>query len=107
MRILLDESLPRHLASHLHPHVASTVQQCGWAGKQNGELLALAESDFDLLLTADQNLPFQQHLSSFSISVVILHARRNRLEDLLPLLPGILSALEILTVGQVVHLPAQ
>ena len=74
MRILLDESLPRHLASHLKPHAASTVQQCGWAGKQNGELLALAAPGFDLLLTADQNLPFQQHLPSFSISVMILHA---------------------------------
>ncbi len=106
MHILLDESLPRHLASHLRPHATSTVQQCGWAGKQNGELLGLAESDFDLLLTADQNLPFQQHLSSFSLSVMILHARSNRLEDLLPLLPAILTALETLTVHQVVHIPA-
>ncbi len=107
MRILLDESLPRHLASHLNPHAASTVQQCGWAGRQNGELLALAASDFDLLLTADQNLPFQQPLPAFSISVMILHARSNRLEDLLPLLPAILTALETLTIGQVVHIPAQ
>ena len=55
MRILLDESLPRHFAGHLHPHDVSTVQQCGWAGKQNGELLTVAELQFDLLLTADQS----------------------------------------------------
>ena len=106
MRILLDESLPRRLASHLDPHDVSTVQQCGWAGKKNGELLAVAQTTFDLLLTADQNLPFHQPLSQFSISVMILHAHSNRLEDLLPLLPDIQSALETLTSHQVVHIPA-
>ena len=106
MRILLDESLPRHLTSHLHPHDVSTVQQCGWAGKENGELLAVAELRFDLLLTADQNLPFQQHLPSFSLAVMILHARSNRLEDLLPLLPNVHATLETVTPHQVIHIPA-
>jgi hypothetical protein len=65
----------------------------GWATKRNGELLALAVGEFDVFLTADRNLSYQQDLSSFDIAVVVLIARSNRLDDLRPLVPRVLEIL--------------
>jgi hypothetical protein len=67
----------------------------GWAGKRNGELLALAVGQFEVFLTADRNLSYQQDLSSFDIAVVVLVARSNRFEDLRPLAPRVLEVLPI------------
>ena len=61
MRILLDENLPRKLAGHLMGHMCRTVVECGWSGKKNGEWLGLADPQFDVLLTLDKNLPYQQN----------------------------------------------
>ena len=60
MRILLDECLPKRLKRDLTGHTARTVPEMGWAGKENGELLALATGQFDVFLTVDRNLSFQQ-----------------------------------------------
>ncbi len=103
MRILIDENLPRKLAAHLAGHECRTVVECGWPGKKNGELLALAEHMFDVLLTLDKNLPYQQNLDSVRIAVLILHARSNRIPDLLPLLPDCIAALETIQPRQVVR----
>jgi len=65
----------------------------GWTGIKNGSLLKLAEEEFDVLITVDRNLSFQQHLSKFRIAVVILHAKTNRLTDLKRLSPKLLSIL--------------
>ncbi len=64
-----------------------------WAGLDNGELLARAEKEFDIFITVDRNLTFQQNLPNFAIAVLILHAPTNRLQDLLPSVPKILDAL--------------
>jgi hypothetical protein len=64
MRLLLDENLPRKLAEHLLGHECRTVVECSWSGKTNGELLRLADSQFDVLLTLDKNLPYQQNLNT-------------------------------------------
>jgi hypothetical protein len=66
----------------------------GWASKRNGELLALAVEQFEVFLTADRNLSYQQDLSAFDIAIVVLVARSNRLEDLRPLLPRLLEVLQ-------------
>ena len=58
MRILLDENLPRKLAAHLAGHQCRSVAESGWSGKRNGELLALADPLFDVLLTLDKSLPY-------------------------------------------------
>lgn len=93
MGLLLDESLPRGLKRHLSAHEVATVPEQGWAGKSNGELLRLAEVDFDPFLTADQNLEYQQALGSYALAVVVLAAPTTRLEDLEPLVSAILSTL--------------
>ena len=94
MRILLDESLPRDLARLLAGHEVVTVRSAGWSSVKNGKLLALAAMRFDLFLTADRNLEFQQNLSTLPISVLVLRARNNRIQALAPLVPEVLKALD-------------
>lgn len=101
MRVLLDENLPRKPAGHLPGHECRSVVECGWSGKKNGELLVLAEQQFDVLLTLDKNLPYQQDLSSGRISVLMLRGRSNRIQDLLPAVPACLASLERIQPRQV------
>ena len=93
MKILLDECIDWRLSRELVGHEAKTVPQMGWAGIQNGTLLALAEQQFKAFLTTDRNLAFQQNLPNFDIAVVVLRARTNRLRDLMPLVPQALETL--------------
>ena len=88
MLVLLDEQLPRHLAREIGGHNVSTVQQRGWAGLKNGELLRVAaDAGFEVLVTADRNLQFQQNLSQSRLGIILLIAPSNALEDSLPLVP--------------------
>ena len=91
MRILLDEDLPRRLAAMLIGHETSTVQRSGWTGIKNGKLLGLASAQFDVFLTMDRNLEFQQNLAALPIAVLVVEAVSNRMEHLVPLVPGILK----------------
>ena len=91
MRVLLDECLPRRLKRELVGHEARTAPEMGWASKRNGELLALAAAHFDVFLTADRNLSYQQDVSTFDVAVMVLVARSNSIGDLRPLVPRILE----------------
>lgn len=93
MRILLDEDLPRRLGQLLIGHEVSTVPRCGWAGVKNGKLLALAAAQFDLFVTMDRHIEFQQNRSALPIAVLVVMARTNRIEDVRPLVPDILETL--------------
>lgn len=106
MRVLLDEQLPRHLARDLTGHQVRTVQQERWAGFKNGELLRRAAEKFDVLITADQNLQFQQNLARARLGVVLLAARSTALEDLRPLVPAALSAIGRVRPGEVIRVAA-
>ena len=102
MRILLDENLPRQLRHHLPGHSVRTVQQQGWTGLRNGDLLYRASvAGFDVLLTVDQKLEFQQNLSRLGLAVLVIVAKSNKFEDLLPLLPAILSAIGTVRPGEI------
>lgn len=79
MRILLDECIDRRLTKDIVGHEVKTVPQMGWATIKNGELLALAEDEFDVFLTVDRNLSFQQNLPKFNLAVIVLCAPSNRL----------------------------
>ena len=106
MKVLLDESLPRPLKRELGAHEVTTVPEVGWAGEDNGELLELASGQFDVLITADQGLQYQQNLSGYDIAVVTLVARTNRLQDLNPIIPKLLEVLPGLKAGEVLSLAA-
>ena len=102
MRILLDESLPIEVRSELAGHEVRTVREEGWSGLKNGELLARATDQFDVVLTADRNLQYQQNLDRLPVAVVVLAAKSNRIEDLRPLIPrvlGVLSSLQPRTLS--------
>ena len=103
MRILLDESVPKDLRDHLPRHEVVTVQESGWQGKSDGELLRLAAPHFGVLITADQNLPHQQNLATFELGVVILVAQRNRLADYMPLLPLLREELTKVKPGKAIR----
>jgi len=72
MRILLDECVPWPMHKLLAGHECQTAQQCGWGGIKNGDLLTLAEADFQLFITADQNIRYQQNLTGRRITVLEL-----------------------------------
>ena len=93
MRVLLDECLPKRLKRDLTGHQARTAPEMGWASKRNGDLLRLAEHEFDVFLTVDRKLQHQQNLSTFNIAVVVLVAPSNTLADLQPLMPIVLANL--------------
>lgn len=101
MKILLDECVDQRFRKELPGHEVSTVREMGWAGKKNGELLALATQSFQVFITVDRNLYFQQSLSKFNITVLILAARSNRVSDLRPLAPEILEQLPKLGTGEI------
>ena len=104
MRVLLDECVPRKLRRELTDHDVLTVTERGWSGIENGELLALAEAEFDVFLTVDQNLKYQQNLSSIKIRLILLVARNNGLKALSPLMPEVRKALETIKVGEFVRI---
>jgi uncharacterized protein DUF5615 len=101
VKLLLDECIDRRLAKEIEGHEVVTVPQAGWAGIQNGELLRLAQAQFDVFVTVDRNLSFQQHLPQFSIAVIVLQAPTNRLKDLRPLVPQLQRMLSDPPKGQV------
>ncbi len=104
MRILLDECAPRPLKRELDDYEIRTVVEMGWSGKKNGELLRLMNQEgFTVLLTTDQNLRYQQNLEQAGVAVVVLIARRNRLPDLVPLIPDVRRALSTIVPGEVIE----
>ena len=84
MKILLDECVDRRFAAELSEFEVSTVPKMGWAGVKNGELMRLAEKEFDIFLTVDRNLSYQQNLPRYDIALIVLRASSNRYLDLLP-----------------------
>lgn len=103
MRILLDECVPKGLKREFGPgHLVLTVPEAGWAGIKNGQLLSLATSKFDVLITSDTNLEYQQTLAKSSLLLVLLIAPSNDINALRPLVPSALAALETATKGQLV-----
>jgi hypothetical protein len=102
MRVLFDKSAPYGLARHLEGHAVSTAEQCGWGRMENGDLLTAAEqSGYELFLTADKNLRYQQNLSGRRISIVVLG------QSPWPLvrqhIPAIIAAINAATPGSLVE----
>jgi len=103
MRVLLDECLNWRLARALTGHYAVSAQKMGWGGIKNGALLIKAEREFDVFITGDRNLSFQQDTTKFDIAIVVLHAPSTQLHQTLPLMAKVLALLPALRPGQVVN----
>jgi predicted nuclease of predicted toxin-antitoxin system len=93
VKIFLDECIDWRLSRDVAGHDVKTARQMGWTTIKNGELLALAAEQFDVFVTVDRNLAFQQNLGALTIAVIVLRAKSNRLNDLKPLVPRLLAAI--------------
>jgi predicted nuclease of predicted toxin-antitoxin system len=101
MRILLDACVPRRLRDHLHGHGVRTAFDMGWGDLDNGDLLDAMTGQFEAFITVDKRLPHEQQVTTRPFGVVVLRARSNRLHDLVPLVPEILTVLSTLGPGEV------
>ena len=101
MKFLLDECIDRKLAKEFVGYEVKTVPQMGWAGVKNGQLLTLAEAEFDVFITVDRNLSFQQNLPQFDLAVIVLQAPSNRLTDLKLLVAKVLAVAATAAKGQI------
>ena len=106
MRVLLDECVPFPVKSALAGHEVRTVGRMGWAGKKNGELLRVAATKFDVLVTVDRSLAYQQDVRGLSLGVITLVAHSNEIEVLRALLPRLRQALRKVKPGQVIRISA-
>ncbi|HTM39908.1 MAG TPA: DUF5615 family PIN-like protein [Terriglobales bacterium] len=104
MKVLLDECVPRQLKKNLTGHECRTVPEVGLAGKKNGELLSFAETaGFEVFITLDRGIEYEQSLGRRTIALVLIRARSSRVADLLPHMPELLQRLHSIEAGQVVH----
>jgi len=104
MKVLLDECLPRRLKRELSPHQVFTVPEMGWAGVKNGALLRLIQTAaFDVFVTIDGNLEYQQNLKQAHLAIIVLCAPDNTIESLRPLAPGIMAAMQRIATGDLVR----
>jgi predicted nuclease of predicted toxin-antitoxin system len=105
MKVLLDECTPRALKRLIidQGFECATVQEAGWAGQQNGELLSIAEVAFDALVTVDTNLQYQQSMAGRRIAIIILLSSSNRLDHLRQYFPEVLSALKKIKPGEIIQ----
>jgi predicted nuclease of predicted toxin-antitoxin system len=103
MRLLIDECLPRKIKFLFSDHDCTTVREAGFGSKENGELLALAEGTFDVLVTIDKNIRYQQNMAGRGISILIIRTKTNDLSDIEPQIPAALAALATIQPGQIVE----
>lgn len=103
MRVIVDECLPNRLCKALTGHDAILVQKAGYSGLKDGALLDRIDGTFDVFLTIDGNLTYQQNLTDRRIAVVVLRAATNTFEDVEPLVNSILEVLQTTKAGDVIY----
>lgn len=106
MKVLIDECIDWRLSREIVGHEVKTARQMGWSTIKNGELLALAAKQFDVFVTVDRNLGFQQNVPAFDIAVVVLRAKSNHLAELRGLVPELLASLPAARRGAVTYVGA-
>jgi len=107
MKLLLDECVTHDLKADLVGHEVHTVEDAGLKGLENGELLKAIAGVYEVLITVDRNIPYQQSIASLPIAVLILAGRRNSYAHLKPLLPRALAVLETIKPGEAVEIAAR
>jgi hypothetical protein len=104
MKLLLDECVARDVKRDLVGHEVVTVIEAGFGGMKNGVLLRAASGEYDVLITVDRNLPFQQNISSLQLAALVLVAGGITYADLKPLIPKVLEAINTITPGEIVRI---
>ena len=107
MRVLLDECVPRALRKDIPGHAVQTIGEVGWAGVKNGDLLRLAATAFDVLITVDRNLEYQQNFQGVSLAVIVIHASSNEVDSLRPFISAVLDLIPQAKPGVVMHVGGQ
>jgi Domain of unknown function (DUF5615) len=104
MRLLIDECAPFKLKSKLaaYGHVCQTVQEAGFGGMINGDLLTVAEGVWDVLVTVDKSMRYQQNLTSRNIAILVIRAKSSDIDELLPYVEDCVAALKTIKPGQIV-----
>lgn len=93
MRVLLDENLDWRLMRGMPEHEVDSVPKIGWGGISNGHLLERAAEEYDVFITIDRGIPYQQKIEKYDLVMIGLRAKTNRLGDTLPLIPLVLNLL--------------
>lgn len=107
MNVLLDENVDRRVRRFFDAeHAVMTVAEQGWSGITNGELLRRAEQQFDVLVTMDQNLQYQQNVKDRNLTVIVVQARSNRPSDVEPAMPRVNEVLQRASPGSVIEVTA-
>src|SRR5438270_9676904 len=106
MKVLLDECVTRKLRGDFREHEVHTVEEAGLKGLKNGNLLRSASGQYEVLVTVDQNLPYQQNIRSLDLAVLVLAGRRNSYDALHPLMDKALDALKQIQPGEVIIIKA-
>ena len=102
MKLLIDECVDWRLKNSFFDCDVWTVQEMGWLGKSNGKLMDLASKNgFQVLITVDKNLRYQQHLKQFDLAIIVLNVQRNTLKHLKPLIPPVLKKIPDCKQGEV------
>lgn len=102
MKILLDECVTRKLKRHLAGHDVATVVEMGWSGLKNGRLLTVAaEHDFDILLTIDKNIAYQQNVENYNIAIVVMDTPMSKIDALIEFLPDFVERMPKFEKGKI------
>jgi hypothetical protein len=104
MRVLLDECVNLRVRAAFQDHHVKTVLEMGWGGITNGRLMALAQNLFEVFVTLDRNLEYQQNLKVLKLGVIVVKAPDNKIGSYRPILPELLRAAEIIGPGEVIHI---
>ena len=107
MRLLLDHCVDRRLARVMPAHAVKSAREMGWDELKNGNLLAAAATQFDAIITVDQNIKHEQDLRTLPIAVIVLVAKSNRMKDLESLVPDVERALQSLKSGAMLEISSQ
>ncbi len=99
--MLLDECVPRKLKGELPGHDVQTVTEMGWSGIKNGPLLRRATQEFDIFLTVDQGVEYQQNLVGLDLAIILMVAATNDIDDLRPLMPRVRETLNSVSPGTI------
>jgi hypothetical protein len=102
MKVLLDECVTRYLKLDFPGHEVLTLEEAGFKGLKNGQLLQAASGQHEVLVTVDQNLQYQQNLKNFAIAIIVLKAKRSTYPMLKPLMPMVLETLEKIKPGEII-----